>query len=228
MSTTEHESTEKAARHPLTKPSVILSALFLGLVAAGGTWVGFATSPEDREGGFGPVCERPASTDTGFSGALPVESWVLHGAARLPDTPFGADRTMDGVPTCYEQSPGGAAVAAINISTLGSNGATEEALKHLAVDSEAADAALAGTPEHEPVPETPIVADGFRIADYTGDTASVIVVMDTPGGYRALTIDLLWEDDWKWDVPTESLDVTPVYSLNGYNTLSTPQEETNG
>lgn len=227
MSTTD-ETHEETTRNPFTRWPFVLGALFLGLVVVAGTVLAFLTIPDDATTADGPACERPASTDTTVSGALPVDGWVLRGAAATPDTPFGPDRVRDGAPVCYEHSPAGAAVAAVHVVTLGSNGSTTTALEGLGVEGDATDAALAQTPDPEPVPEEPVPPVAFRVSDYTGDAATVVVVMDTAGGTRAVTVDLLWDGDWKWDVPTESLDVTAVYSLNGYNRIPTPQEEARG
>lgn len=165
------------------------------------------------------ACERPTSKDYRLSGVLPVQDWAPIGASLLPVTDFGPSREEDGAPVCYEQSPQGAAMAAVHIVTLGANGETSTVLEHMAADTDAT-RTMAEMVDTETVPSTPARAVAVRLEDYTVEEASVTVVASTAHGDLAQTVDLVWEDgDWKWDTPTESVPVSPVTNLSGYNTL---------
>lgn len=214
----------------LTSVKVIVSATFLGLVVVLGLVMAFVFTRDDGPVPHAeiPACERPESGDTGYSGTLSVEKWTYIGAGHLPVTPYGP-AVADPVPACFEHSPAGAVTAAVYVATLGSTGKTTLVLEELAVDSENTEDFLDQVADGETVPEDPLAPVALRLNDYTGDTAEVSVILDNGlPGYASVPVDLVWEDgDWLWDTPSESLDVTTISSLTGYNKI-TQEAPTNG
>lgn len=221
-------TTETPKPNPFTRPRFIAAATVVGMVALAALImsliVHFDQDGEGRDLSI-PACERPASSDTDYSGALTVDRWQTVGAAALPATPFGPSEIED-TPGCFEHSPAGAVTAAVYVATLGSSGDIRMVLEDMSVDSPNTEAFLAEVSGAEQA--TPIRPAGLRLADYSGDAATVSVVFDHQGRHPVVTIDLLWEDgDWKWNTPSQSLSVTETNTLTGYNRI--PQEDpTNG
>lgn len=227
MTITE-QTTERPPRNPFTTWYFIAGAVVLAPLAVAGLILSVFFIWQDRETATTDTtvaaCERPESTDTSIAGSIPVDSATTVGLAQIPHTVYGPDRTEDGAPVCFEHSPAGAATAAATIATLGDNRQTNIMLEQYGVDGPARDAALAMTPQTEPAPTDPSRAVGFRITDYTGDTADVTVVLEKAGGHHTGSYDLVWEDgDWKWDVPTAPLAGERIATLTGYNRLDWPE-----
>lgn len=228
MSTTSTETQENP--NSLTRPRVIIGATVLGLVALLGLIMSFYFSFEDRRGlphADTPACERPESSDARYSGTLPVESWQYLNSAYVPVTHFGPSLVEENIPTCYEHSPAGAVTAAVYIATLGSTGQTMTVLDHMSVDSPNATAFREEIGSDEAVPGNIPNPVGLRLNNYTGATAETSVVLSVTGTLLVVDIDLVWEDgDWKWNPPSESLDVTTTSTLTGYNKIQ--EAPTNG
>lgn len=216
------ETAETTAPNPFIKREfVIYSALLVAVAAVGAVVVALMwwdARSWERDTSVA-ACERPASKDYELTGPVPVKSWQSIGASALPVTDFGPSRQDGGAPTCYERSPQGAAMAAVYVATLASNGSTELVLEHLAADTPATQAALAAT-DVERVPETPARPVAVAVRDYSVEDAEVTVVSDTGRGTYAQDFRLVWVDgDWRWDTPTESIPATLVEHLTGYNGL---------
>lgn len=216
------DTTDEAPGNPFNTSKVKRSVLVLGVVLVGALvfiiYNAFqATQLPDANT---PACERPASTDTSLTGAVPVDEWHELGASQLPVTVFGPSTLEGPVPSCFEQSPAGAAITAAQVLTLASNGNTTLVLEEMAVDSQNTDRFLAMTTT-ETVPTDPVEPVAVRVNDYTGDEATVTVVGTTEAGYRAMDFRLVWQDgDWKWQTPSESLSADVVPSIVGYNRLA--------
>lgn len=229
MSTTSTE-TEKDP-NDLTRPRVVIGLTFFGLVVLAGLILSTIFILEDRRdlpGADTIACERPASTDTGYSGTLPVDNWQRINAAYVPVTHFGPARISEATPTCYEHSPAGAVTAAVYIATLGSTGQTMTVLDHMSLDNANTDRFKDMVGSDEAVPANPPHPVALRLNDYQGDAARASVVLELNGRYSVVDIDLVWDDgDWKWNPPSESLSVTTADTLAGYNKIA-QEEPTNG
>lgn len=198
-------------------------ALLVPVLLAGGLMAGYFVWQDTKNSPDTTVaaCSRPASEDTDVSGAIPVDGSGADTAPHIPSTPYGPARIEDNVPVCFEHSPAGAAVAAATIAALTSNGQTTPALEELSLDTPARDAALELTPEIETVPEVPVRPTHVRVDDYTGDAATVTVVVDAEGTKVAGSFSVAWEGgDWRWDVPTKPVRGSAVPTLTGFNRLA--------
>lgn len=228
MSTVNNETQENP--NSLTRGRVIIGATLLGLTVLMAIIMSIDFHLEERRGiphADMPACERPESSDTDYSGTLPVDAWDRIGFAYVPKTSFGPSHEDDGAPTCYEHSPAGAVTAGVYIATLGSTGQTNTVLTHMSVDSPNTDRFREMVGSDEVVPSAVPEPKGLRLNNYTGDTANVSAVLLTHVGYRVVDIDLVWDDgDWKWNPPSKSLSVTTVNTLTGYNKIE--EAPTNG
>lgn len=216
------ETQEQETRNPWTRWQFVLGATFLTVVFAVGGIVAALMWWESRtweRDTTVAACERPTSKDYQLTGAIPVHDWRTLGASPLPVTDFGPSREEGGAPVCYERSPQGAAMAAVHVATLASNGSTELVLEHMALDTQTTRDHLAAT-DQEAVPADPTRALAVRMADYSSEEATVAVVLETQSGPHVMDFTVVWEDgDWRWDTPTESLTADYLPSLSGYNTL---------
>ena len=226
------EDFEKSPNPFLTK-TFIISAAFVALVLLCGVITAIVASSRDQPNGgvtstLLDPCDRPQSTATDLSGAITVDSWDLVGLTAAPTTPFGPSRDQGGARVCFEHSPAGAAVAASHIAALGSNGQGTLVLEELSADTDARDAALDTMPSEESIPDalsTPVAA---QINDYTGDDATVTVALDVDGRTITATYQLVWDGDWKWDVPTNAPTAAETSTLTGFNRFETKGADSNG
>ncbi|QRY42305.1 hypothetical protein JVX92_15085 (plasmid) [Microbacterium hominis] len=122
----------------------------------------------------------------------------------------GPTRVVEGFPVCFEHSPIGAALAATTIAFSLTDHSAESTANFWVIDSpgksiyvenaRAAEAAQGNLIVNGFAAQGATVA-GFRIDDYTGDTASVRVVVQVPGsarGYLGGQYTLVWVDgDWR-------------------------------
>jgi hypothetical protein len=223
------QSTESTTEsNPFTKPGfIIAAALVVALIAAAviifllpkgqgnaqpapGTAepsTSATASPNASSGAGKSVCGLLGSKETAL-GAAPKSKWELLGSMAVPADPstVGPGTVgMDGLRSCFAQSPTGALYATANIWASSFNGYAKQVYLKLAADSPSRDKAVQAIKEGKDVGGTSpkVQIAGFIIHSYTPESAVVeLAIKSNDGGYGALSTSLHWEDgDWKLDMP---------------------------
>lgn len=218
------------------------SALFMGALLLGLLFLGFRIwfSPDEGQTPDpGParaerVCDAPASDQTEIVGT-PAHGWKLTGAGGVPVAVPSEDRIGPGVSdggihSCYAHSPEGAVFAATNMLALGSTGQEMTLYRDFTVDGETRDQMMAGAPTRGASNSAELKFTGFRLVDYTKDTATVSVVAESKDVMAAFTIDLVWSgEDWLLDPPSSmDIPVAQITDMDGYNQFQDREGDTNG
>lgn len=235
-----------------TRPAFLASAAFVILLAAiagGVTIAGLVKS--DREEGptqsqastpAAPTDAAPSPTQTsdesicGLEGAVteprrmtaaPSVQWAYDRTVAYPTSDdFGPKKSNDeGVRYCYQRSPEGALLAAANGATQATDADRLGAwLDYSLASGPYRDQILAEAPgSADSGPGSRLAIRGFKLLDYTGDTARVDLALEGVGERETVTLSmiytLVWENgDWKLQVddPEVPIDVVSLPSLTGY------------
>lgn len=181
----------------------------------------------------GKSSPSPAGTAAGSECSLPGEStdvpaappsdvrWEPVGSLAAPTSATAGPQLVDGgLRRCYQHSPTGALLAAINITQGMSSPATalkvvdkqwtpgpgkDNQLASLSEDLSSGDAMLAG----------------FRIPACSLDKCIVALAIASPSASGGVTVPLVWADhDWKVDGSGGALETKPLKSLTGYTPWS--------
>ena len=163
--------------------------------------------------GSGTITEAPATT------------WTLVGRMAAPSVAGSGPAVVDpdGWRHCYGRTPTGALVAAANYIATST---VPELHGRLAADglmpSEARDRLMA-SPEPATASTEPMQFRGFRMVNFTTDTAVVELAVEMQGRYAAMMVTLHWhEGDWRLGVrgdgATQEADIDYSWppSLYGY------------
>lgn len=167
-----------------------------------------AAAAPGTDSGDGAGCERTSS-----SREVPGDlRWTASKGVTWPvsDT-VGPTRVVEGFPVCFEHSPIGAALAATSMLYAMVDHSAESTSAFWATDSPGKAKYVETGRELDATGKNPIVdglaaqggtVAGFRIDDYTGDTALVRVVFKVPGsqrGYTGIAAQMVWTDgDWRY------------------------------
>jgi hypothetical protein len=232
------------ARSPWSKPSVLLSGMFVLALLAGGIAFmilngGNSTRHRAQANPPGKAAPQrsssaPGSTQSSSTTAcmLPVGSqaipyasppagarWATVGSMEVPQEPslYGPQRSKGVWNTCFAHNPVGALLAAMNLyaeSTTGS-ATTGETYRHLAVHVPSA--ALRATDHFDD--EGPVQYAGYKYDSYSPGRAEISLVIRGPQGkLGAFVTPMVWAgSDWKYLFPrggVPSLEVIP--DLTGY------------
>lgn len=237
------------ARRRFSHPGwTIASAVLIACIVAAGVWVAIAgdggqdaPSADRPPAGVdaapstpgGPVeAPRDAACPDGLDAeeqalpqAPPVAEWRPVGRV---DAPFAVEHgpvfNDAGVFRCFARTPTGALFAAANfLAAVTDAGRLERAVTDLTAPGPGQDrlAELAAT---DPVAITgsgsPYEVAGFTFLSATLETVAVSVVVRVEGGgMAAVPVTLVWDDDWRIQLPDDG-DLTrlasPVQTLTGF------------
>jgi hypothetical protein len=240
----EHHGDEYGEeRSPWSKPSVMLSGMFvLALLLGGIAFVIFnggnsthhthtgasatsgatasATTATTTPAASTGRCSLPAGNQSIPSGSPPSGThWATVGSIQVPQAPsvYGPQRTSGVFYTCFAHNPAGALLAAINLWAEGSTIATpSEVFERLAV----------GAPKNLGSSSNLITAAGgsvqlagYKYDSYTATDAAVSVVLQgAQGKLVAIVTPMRWTgSDWKYVFPANGVpSFQAVPDLSGY------------
>lgn len=178
-------------------------------------------SPAPAADGAGSECSLPGES-TDVPAAPPADvHWEPVGSLAAPTSATAGPQLVDGgLRRCYQHSPTGALLAAINITQGMSSPATalkvvdkqwtpgpgkDNQIASLSGDLSSGDAMLAG----------------FRIPACSLDRCIVALAIASPTASGGVTVPLVWADsDWKVDGSGAALETKPLKSLTGYTPWS--------
>jgi len=228
-------------RSPWSKPSVLLSGMFiLALLAAGVVFFvvkgGGSTQHHHAQAARGnstPAATTPAGTTTAAgkgecslaSGSQSIPSasppagtsWNQVGGMEAPQAPstLGPGATSGGYDVCFAHNPSGALLAAINLWAEGTTTSNASALmQHLAVG---APANLGNNSNLDT--SGPVQLAGYKYDSYSASQAVVSVVLQGPQGkLLSIVTPMRWTgSDWKYVFPPQGMPAfEAISSLNGY------------
>jgi hypothetical protein len=223
-------TTEDAEQQsPFARPGFIVSAVVVAVIVVLGAVIGIVNanrddgpgrvsapsssatpeatpSPEASEvAGGTSMCGLGEVVLTGSVSTAPQAEWAFQGTTAYPTSPeFGpGESDAQGIRYCFEHSPEGSIFAAANAVVQGSDATTsgdwiayflsEEAPNRDQLLNDVAAGSSASTR---------LNIAGFRLLNYTGDTARVDMAVRAVGSGNALNAsavyDLVWEaGDWK-------------------------------
>jgi hypothetical protein len=237
----QHHDGHDEERSPWSKPSVMLSGMFvLALLVAGiaflvlhnGNSRNHATAPRSTPTpGGGTASTTPSGSTSGCT--LPAGSqrtpstappdgttWQQVGSMQTPQAPstLGPQRTTGVWNTCFAHSPSGALLAAFNLWAEGTAASPTAVAKHLAV----------GAPSNLGNNERldsggPVQFAGYKYESYTPSSARMLVVIRGPQGkLGAAATTMRWVgDDWRYVFPPSGqLAFQVIPDLSGYVTWS--------
>lgn len=191
---------------------------------------GESTGSAEEEPDFEPsVCglDDPGADGAETLSSAPEVEWRYVGAFGYPaSTDYGPGEDSDGVRTCFQRSPEGAAVAAANMLTVAASGATSN---DSFTGAYLADGTYREQIAAELADEEQADADGIRlrfsgvrVLSFDGATAAVdLAVTATQQGETAL-IAFLYQLEWSegdWKITSASrnpFDSAVIADLTGY------------
>ena len=220
----------RAGRAFWSKPIGLLSAGVLALVVIGGgaalMFGGEGSTPKAATPVLAPVrasssgCSLPAGGQDVSSMELSppaIVGWHQVGNIEVPEAPetLGPEHESGGWFYCYQHSPGGALLAAIDVWASGTAASATEVARHLAVNV---------TPRALGSDELPpgLSLAGYQYMSYTPREAVIEVVFDVyDRGDVEVTTPMVWVPglgDWRLDVPASGSVSSSVVdpSLAGY------------
>ena len=235
---TDHRSAPDAAAtpNPYTRPTFVASAavVVVVLICLVGLLVARFTGNDDSP------AAPPSPTSTGAEGrcqdtpsvsdvvptAAPEATWQTNPQTLVeyPVSPkFGPAVVDADVRRCFEHSPTGALFAAVNAVDQSAGPHAHEFFDYFIAPGPEHDALLGSGPGSSGTNGVRMSISGFRILDYTGDSAVVDVALT--GQAQGTTIlmtaayPLAWHDgDWRlvvYDV-TAPLNMAAIMTLEGY------------
>lgn len=220
----------RARRAFWSKPVGVLSACLLAAAVIGGgaalMFRGEGAAPGAANAALAPVrasssgCSLPAgSQDVSSVEVSPpaIVGWHQVGNMEVPEAPatLGPEHESGGWFYCYQHSPGGALIAAIDVWASGTAASAAQVARHLAVNV---------TPRALGSDELPpgLSLAGYQYTSYTPSEAVIEVVFDVYGrGDVEVTTPMVWVPglgDWRLDVPASGSVSSSVVdpSLGGY------------
>jgi hypothetical protein len=246
MATNDQHVGEEYAeeRSPWSKPSVMLSAMFLFALLLAGIAVmifggGNAThhSPPATHASTGPSsagspaqtsrpaaaggCSLPASSQTVPYNSPPAgTTWNQVGSMETPQAPstLGPQQSRGVWNTCFAHNPSGALLATFNLWAEGTAAAPSDVARHLAVGAPAS----LGNNERLDA-SGPVQFAGYKYGSYTPSTAQIFVVIrGWRGGLEAVGATMRWTgSDWRYVFPSQGVPpLQQLSDLTGYVTWS--------
>lgn len=203
----------RARRAFWSAPIGVVSAFLLAAVVIGGgaalIFGGEGSAPRRATTALAPVrasssgCSLPAgSRDVSSVELSPpaIVGWHQVGNMEVPEAPatLGPKHQSGGWFYCYQHSPGGALLAAIDVWASGTAASAAQVARHLAVNV---------TPRALGSDELPpgLSLAGYQFMSYTPREAVIEVVFDVYGkGDVEVTTPMVWVrglDDWRLEVP---------------------------
>jgi len=220
----------RAFRAFWSKPVGLLSAGVLAVMVIGGgaalIFAGGGSAPRAATAALAPlqVSSSGCSLPTGGQDVSSVElsppaivGWHQVGNMEVPEAPatLGPEHESGGWFYCYQHSPGGALLAAIDVWASGTAASATQVARHLAVNV---------TPRALGSDQLPpgLSLAGYEYMSYTPREAVIEVVFDVYGrGDVEVTTPMVWVPglgDWRLDVPASGSISSSVVdpSLAGY------------
>ncbi|GMA33656.1 hypothetical protein [Litorihabitans aurantiacus] len=240
---------ENDQQSPWTRPGWIISAVICGVLLVMGIvlTVTFLTRDDDTPAPTGqpgtptpgvpaPPADPDAESICGLSGVeldgdlpdAPDAEWAYVGTAAYPTSAeYGPGLNEGEMRTCYQHTPTGALFMVANLAVGPSDlNAATEWFDYAVSPGPFKDDLLAAN--EQAAPETPdpsgtrFAIRGFRLLDYSGQTARVdLGVAYTVSGqetYMSMVYELVWhEGDWRLSGETATaFDAAQIPNLNGY------------
>lgn len=167
-------------------------------------------------------CGFPAKWDSRPVTAAPDVTWQQVGALAAPVSTRYGPRKVSGpdgaIRQCYQHSPAGAVIAAVNITIGGSDvAAGNQVVQTQFTSGKGKQEAL----DQEAQAGSATVA-GFQVQACTASKCLVSVAVSGGGNYGAATVPLVWSGgDWMIDGTVTGISAgQPVDNLSGYVPLS--------
>lgn len=232
-------------RSPFTRPGFVVAAAFIALIIIGGVILGLSgalakptssaqtppspagtptASAEPKLAGGESVCGLEGVATTGTAETPPQVEWTTVGNFPVPGSDeVGPGKTSeDGLRICYQRTPEGALVAAVNY--LGAS--TDARLLVPAYEYSTAEGpgrkkAISLARQQDGVGSNRAQVVGYRVLGYDGERAKIDLALELASGqYLSMVNDMVWEDgDWKGVVTDEGIAPTQpsqIVDLNGY------------
>jgi hypothetical protein len=237
----EHQGEEYGEeRSPWSKPSVMLSGMFVLALLLGGiaflifnggksthhshsaasvtsSPAGSVTAPATTGAAATTSCTLPAGNQRVPYNSPPQAQWGTVGSMQVPQNrqAYGPQRTNGVWNTCFAHSPSGALLAALNFWAESTAAPSGEVYRHLGVDVPSQ--AFKTTSRLDD--EGPVQFAGYKYQSYSSSTAQVIVVIKGPrAALEAAGTSMQWTgSDWRYAFPpggTPPLQTIP--DLTGY------------
>lgn len=163
------------------------------------------------------VCGLDAVADSGTVTQPPAAQWTLVATIAVPSAEgVGPGEVFpDQFRRCFARTPEGALFAAANIVGVSGSFPLEKQVTewYVAEGPGRAEAVAAAGTHSNPDSTFRLQIAGFRVLNYTGDTATVDIAMRaSTGAFASQVYDLVWQDgDWRMRVaPDGEGPLTPV------------------
>ena len=208
----------RARRAYWSRPIGVLSAAVVAVVVIGGgaalIFGGGGSAPRAATAALAPVqastsgCSLPAGSQDVSSVELSppaIVGWHQVGNMEVPEAPatLGPEHESGGWFYCYQHSPGGALLAAIDVWASGTGASATQVARHLAVN---VTARALGSDELPPG----LSLAGYQYMSYTPREAVIEVVFDVyDKGDVEVTTPMVWVPglgDWRLEVPASGSD----------------------
>lgn len=209
-------------RNPFTRPGFVVAAALIGLLVIGGLimWLSGAltqptngqtlsettatppASPTPELAGGESVCGLGGVATTGAAETPPQVEWTTVGNFPVPgsDEAGPGETTEDGLRTCYQRTPEGALVAAINYLGAGTDARLIGPVNEYApAKGPGRKAAIESAREYSGAGSVRAQVVGYQVLNYDGTAAKIDLALQAETGqYSSFVYDLIWEDgDWK-------------------------------
>jgi hypothetical protein len=209
------------ARNRLSRPGFVAAAALVVLVVASAVFL-LVSGPPDRPAGGqtppgqaptasppvagpaggGSVCGLQGVATTGSARTPPDVDWTVVGNFSVPgNTEAGPGATTeDGMRICYQRTPEGALVAAVNYMGAGTDARLVIPMyEYAAADGPGREVLIDSARAREGVGSVRAEVAAYRVLGYDGEAAKIDVVLRLHSGQYLSTVnDLVWEHgDWK-------------------------------
>ncbi len=210
------------ARNPFTRPGFVVAAALVALLVIGGLILllsGATTqstsgqtpsdpvdtptaSPEPELTGGESVCGLEGVATTGTAETPPQVEWTTVGNFPVPgsDKVGPGETTEDGLRTCYQRTPEGALVAAVNYLGAGTDARLVGPVSEYApAKGPGRKAAIESAREYSGAGSVRAQVVGYQVLNYDGTAAKIDLALQAETGqYSSFVYDLIWEDgDWR-------------------------------
>ncbi|PFG44950.1 hypothetical protein ATJ97_0226 [Georgenia soli] len=241
-------ASDDSEQNPYTRPGFVAAAIVVALVVVLAAVLSYraVAEPDDPDPTTAPTSSDPTATAAptespsaqggesvcglepveldGTLTAAPDTEWELVGTTAAPSVEDHGPGEVeeDGFRYCFAQTPTGALLAAANVAAMGSDpGLSPKVAEHLFAEGVGRDVALSETPTGNAGGGVRVQIAGFRLLDYSGESATVDIAMrGSNGAIAGQVFDLVWEDgDWKVQLAPDGqlpTDVVVLPDLAGY------------
>lgn len=237
-------------QRPRRRGTLIVAAVFVVVIVIAGVVVGIvlglrgnhATADPSASATSSPSDSTPdGRTTDGACGQVPYETtnkltaapetkWVAWSATTMATSAAaGPGKDTNGVRTCYSRTPAGALFAAYNLAQYCSDTTTyADAMSALLAEGPGRTADIAAAKTASACEPSGQYVEGYKIASYDGQTATIYLELNAPSGLGEFGTQLTWKDgDWKGVTDANG---SPTVSSNQITSSAgfTPWGPTNG